>query len=570
MRSKKILSLFLLFILVGTAHGAVTTGIGINTSDSSLPPNESPVWNLVECGFVEGVADSCSLPCTDPEDDTLTITGPTGCSFQSPDVTLDSPNKEIDYGGVATEATVNSCVLACDDGINDPVDSAAFSIAITAQDGFAANSPGYTSIIPGGAGFGMDVADWPSSGYSFYEIDTLDTGTGTGTFRDAVEGSWSGCRIAYFTVSGIIEYPQGRVINQSNPCLWLPGQTAPSPGIVIEGATIKFRYDNVYMGHIVVAMQKSATDEICGSNGDTVGIIDPVDTHVYHNVLMMLACDENFSVNAGTSDNGSMYQSIAAWPLFEPFDPVSISRSFNVLVEQGVGWFLGRNLFANALQRSPLFDEVIGTIADNVVYNAGKQAIFIKEGTATHEVNIEANVVITGPDQVNNEGLRINTDKASEVKVFWDTSGAGMNRGLGGMPDPPNVNLYGSGSFSFEGSRLPDAYPTGYVLNGAGTNTSEEQAFVQDVMDCVGPRPNDRLPFIQTLIDQVLTYGTDGEHVHDSSELPFSWPPTVAENTDSHGDLPADPNAAGSPINAGVEWIMGFSTNLMTVGAGCN
>ncbi len=535
-----------------------------NTSKIVTPPNEPPVWNPVECGFIEGVADSCALPVTDPDADTLTITGPTGCSFPT-GITLDDPNDELDYNGIGSADSSSGCVLTADDGINSTVDSAAFSIEITAQGGFAANSPSYTPLVRGAAGFGMDVANWSSSGYAFYEVDSLGTGSGTGTFRDAVEGSWSGCRIVYFSTSGVIDYALGTAINVTDSCLYIAGQTAPLPGILLDGPRLILRNSNIYVGHITIAQKLPLTESACRTQSDNIRIVDPASNIVIHNVMTMLSCDENIAVTGGSGASDiSFYQVITAWPLLDALPTTTFG--FNSIFDEGATRVLvARSLMANSQHRNPKYTEgASGSVVDNVIYNHGKSATDISSEST---VNVEGNVYITGPDQVNNEGLRV-ADADSSGEIFWDISGTGMNRGIG-MPDPPNINYHEVG-FPLEASRIASVYPTGLTVNCAATNTAEEQECVRRVLDCAGPFPDSPMAFVTTLKDQVLTFGTGGEMVSEPADLPFTWPPTVAENTDGHGDLPGDPDAAGSPINAGVEWIMDHSDDLMPAGAGCN
>ncbi len=96
------------------------------------PPNNSPVWNNTPAPvFTEGVTASYDLTddCSDAESDPLTFVNEAGCSLPSGQ-SINGIN--LDEDGTSPEATTTSCVFSCDDGVNSPVDSNAFSIVVSA------------------------------------------------------------------------------------------------------------------------------------------------------------------------------------------------------------------------------------------------------------------------------------------------------------------------------------------------------------------------------------------------------------------------------------------------------
>lgn len=106
---------------------------------NSYPPispatNDPPVWEDTPApSFTTGQAASYNLPAVDPESVQLTIVNETGCTL-SANLTIDDSvtPTTLDYDGTGTEATLTDCVFSADDGVNDPVNSASFSIPIVA------------------------------------------------------------------------------------------------------------------------------------------------------------------------------------------------------------------------------------------------------------------------------------------------------------------------------------------------------------------------------------------------------------------------------------------------------
>ena len=544
---------------------------GADNSDATVPPNNPPAWGTIDCGFVEGTASSCALPVSDPDGDALTLTNETGCTLLS-GTTLDSANRELDYDGVGADGSVSGCVFGADDGTAAVVNSEAFGYAIEAQGGFAANTPSYTPIIRGAAGFGMDESDWDTNcgPWTFYEVDSLGTGSGTGTLADAVS---VGNRIIYFGTSGRIPYGVDTSLDIEEDCIIIAGETAPSPGIFIDGSRVQVRASYVYIGHVSITAQAWSTWALTDAGGKALGIVpqpgETISHVVIRNVHVSFAGDDNIAFSSRQITDSSVYQSVSAWGLVDPNNNGSAQSRCMLLTQLKATQRISiqRSVLANCRFRMPLVAEAGGSILDNVMYNWATSAAFRNKNIAqSQEANFEGNLFIVGPDLSNNEALRIKPADAGEHPTFWDVSGAGMNRGHNGMPDPPNENL--DTGVTYASTRFTGQYPTGYTINGAGTTNAEEQEFATNVVDCMGPRPNDRQTLTQMIDDDVLSFGTGGEHIDAPSEI--GWPFAIAENTDAHGDLPADPNAAGSPLNAGMEWVQDHSDALMPSGRGCN
>ncbi len=99
--------------------------------------NDPPIWNATpNPSATEAVASSHDLLqyVTDPEGDTITFAEETGCTYPT-GVTLDNPNKELDFSTGTSAGTTTGCVLSADDSTNPKVNSAAFGVEIFAVGG---------------------------------------------------------------------------------------------------------------------------------------------------------------------------------------------------------------------------------------------------------------------------------------------------------------------------------------------------------------------------------------------------------------------------------------------------
>ena len=124
-----------------------------------------------------------------------------------------------------------------------------FAVALTA---LASSTTLWSApqLLPGVYGYGADrainAAGFGSTA-TIYEVTTL-ADSGTGSLRAAIAAS--GPRIVVFRTSGVIELLSNLQVN--NPNITIAGQTAPSPGISLHGASLNINTSNVLVQHLRV------------------------------------------------------------------------------------------------------------------------------------------------------------------------------------------------------------------------------------------------------------------------------------------------------------------------------
>lgn len=102
-------------------------------------------------------------------------------------------------------------------------------------------------VLPNAAGYGTDTP--AGRGGKVYRVTSLaDTNT-PGTLRYAINQTEP--RTIIFDVSGTIEV--NNYLDISNPYVTIAGQTAPSPGIFLRGATIRILTHDVLLQHLRAA-----------------------------------------------------------------------------------------------------------------------------------------------------------------------------------------------------------------------------------------------------------------------------------------------------------------------------
>jgi hypothetical protein len=286
----------------------------------------------------------------------------------------------------------------------------------------------------------------------------------------------------------------------------------------------------------------------------------PISHALILNSSLMFGMDEIFTTWQDAT-NVSFYQSAVGWSLNDMGHPKG-EHGFGTLIygeSAPVDWT--RSVCGMVLGRCPRMLSS-GSMLNSVSTSYRDRGF--ETGGWNVQINIEENVFIEAPFGIANSSIVItsNTDPAS--RIFYTNGG---NRGMGGLADPPSVNNDGVAAI-LSASRNATFYPTGYTLHDAGNSTATETAFVQLVVSCNGPRPNDRIPLVQDFYDEVLSLGTTATLIDNPSEV--GGLPVLAQNSTTHADIPADPNAAGTHINAAMDWLIGKSDALLPAGAGCN
>jgi hypothetical protein len=162
-------------------------------------------------------------------------------------------------------------------------------------------------LLPGVYGYGLDRANNPG-GFAhptltpqvIHVTTVADNGSNAsptaGSLRAAIVAS--GPRIVVFDVSGIIDLKANLTI--ANPYITIAGQTAPSPGISIHGATLAVTASNVLVQHVRVRPGDRWLPGPNNHDRDTVRVgkdsATPVNNVVFDHCTFAWALDETASL----------------------------------------------------------------------------------------------------------------------------------------------------------------------------------------------------------------------------------------------------------------------------------
>ena len=229
---------------------------------------------------------------------------------------------------------------------------------------------------------------------------------GPGSLRAAVEED--GPRVIVFEVAGEIWLHADLLIK--SPFVTIAGQTAPSPGITIRGATVSVRTHNVVLQHL--AMRPGASQEAeANRERDALSISScggcrqPSQDVRIENVSVSWAVDENIGMWGPTLDRVTVRNSIIAEALNEAGHPKG-AHSMGLLIGKRVqGVAVTGNFFTGNVNRNPVISAgVSALVANNLIYNPGRTAIHFYPGPLIR-ATVVGNVVRSGPST--KKGLRL-------------------------------------------------------------------------------------------------------------------------------------------------------------------
>ncbi len=235
-----------------------------------------------------------------------------------------------------------------------------------------------------------------------YRVTTL-ADDGPGSLRYAVRRH--GPRIVVFEVAGVIQLEND--LRVYNPWITIAGQTAPSPGITLSGATVRIRTSNVVLQHVAVRPGPSA-DERVNRIRDAISIsmcsrckVPP------HNILIdqvsaSWSTDEVIGLFGGEMRAITIRNSIVAEALRRAGHPKG-AHSAGMLIGSGVlGVEVVGNLFANNGFRNPAVNAgASAVIVNNYIYNPHNLAVHVNAGPKSSRptrVAMIGNVLDAGPD----------------------------------------------------------------------------------------------------------------------------------------------------------------------------
>lgn len=363
--------------------------------------------------------------------------------------------------------------------------------------------------FPGAQGWGR----WAkgaraASAPTVYHVTNLND-SGAGSLRDAVS---SGNRVVVFDVSGVINI-HSRIVFASN--LYVAGQTAPGEGITVYGDGVSFsgssniicRYLRVRMGH-------------GGSSGkDCAGVANGTNM-IFDHCSFSWGLDETFSINPDghgaigdiTIQNSIIGQGLmthSAGGLMQA-DNITLYRNFYCDNSTRNNKVKGKNQFAN-----------------NIIYN-WKNGAYIMGGDSEGKsyVNIESNLFINGPAGGGDAFTGANADFHCYVNDNWQDSNAD------GVFNPSIVTNYSASTREAK----PYDYPVLELWKG--------NELLQKSLPTVGASLPYRDQADYYMIDEVMSYGTEGALITYETALPIGAPNTWSWWT---GTKPLDTDKDGMP-----------------------
>jgi hypothetical protein len=226
--------------------------------------------------------------------------------------------------------------------------------------------------------------------------------SGPGSLRAALDES--GPRVVVFDVAGYIELRSNLPIDHGQ--VTIAGQTAPGPGIILRGASLKIHASDVVIEHLAVYVG-STPDPKRADNRDGITIYGRESRHnrvanvVLRNVSVGWGVDENIGIN-GLVDGVKIERSLIAEGLRFGGSPKGL-HSYNLLVGNPVRTLLVLgNVFAASNQRSPRVTQ--GNVVEflnNFIYGFGKKATHIdssKSMAGAARIDVIGNLYRRSPD----------------------------------------------------------------------------------------------------------------------------------------------------------------------------
>jgi len=229
-------------------------------------------------------------------------------------------------------------------------------------------------VFPGAEGFGTTTS--AGRGGSVYKVTNLKA-SGPGSLRFCIEAS--GPRVCVFEVSGTIDISGlgawGLMIKK--PYITIAGQTAPSPGITLRGATFVIETHDVLIQHLRFRPGDSEGSG-CDSgpdNCDAIAIVDLRNEEDVYNVVidhcsLSWAIDEVLSLWYPGVHDVTVRNSIMSEVLHKSHHPKGPHGYGPIIGPNIKNVSMIGNLMAHCAQRNPFLREGTEVVmVNNVIYN---------------------------------------------------------------------------------------------------------------------------------------------------------------------------------------------------------
>jgi len=415
-------------------------------------------------------------------------------------------------------------------------------------------------VIPNAAGFGIMTP--AGRGGQIHRVTNLNA-SGPGSLRACIDAI--GPRVCIFEVSGEIRLSQ--IMPIRNPNITIAGQTAPSPGIMLRGASIAVVTSDVLIQHIRIRIGDDANgpDPV---NRDAMNI-ESWDRGAPNNVVI----DHNsfsWSIDELLTtwyewDNITLRHNIFAEPLNESIHPQGI-HGFGTLFGPTDGRISAiGNLNAHVVDRNPLSFASNVVLVNNVVYNAVQRGFsLVSQGLVTNHT-VVGNILIDGPDSNRYRKSFDLQDLISGSRVYLDDNVAPEHNGLDQWS---MVQLVNSPSRQSLEVNSPPVWPVGLVAQ----STADGQA-LNWVLENVGARPLDRDTVDERIVSEVrsrtgqIINCVEADGSQRCAKNGGGWPQLVSNSRPL--SVPNDPNGDddGDGYTNLEEWLHGLAAALEAGGS---
>ena len=416
-------------------------------------------------------------------------------------------------------------------------------------------NPSSQGVIAAGRGFGM-----PREGFAYADfnvatqegtppaiIHVTNTNTdGAGSLKEALVDT-AGPRIIVFDVGGLIQLSAGDNWNCSNGKVWLAGQTAPELVVIdVMGENLNIRSEGQFWQHIFVWHSGGLGD---GAEAAlTIGQSIPVSAD-YNNVV-----NDHCFFGGGTDQTWSTNQDVHQCTLIDsmvalPRLSVTANHAFiasiggNSATEDSDFISLVGTIMAFGQQRSPQVRSTNFAICNHLVYDrevygfrvGGKNApeTFKCNCLGLYEKRGADHKLAAKPIQLSASGSSLKFAVDSEF-YFNDTRAVEYSTDEWDVVDDPE-NQEGD---IRSNTLVTAAWPTGLVA--APNRAVSEADYVTLMTQNNGPRPNERVQFLQDIYDDIIN-GTGS--IQNEYTLP-TFPSTTRVYVP-----PANPHGAGTDPN---------------------
>lgn len=383
------------------------------------------------------------------------------------------------------------------------------------------NPPGHIPVFPGAVGFGSETV--AGRGGMVIKVTNLNS-AGNGSLKAALDASVP--RVVVFEVAGTIQLSVDLFIR--NPYITIAGQTAPSPGITIRGASITVLTHDVLIQHIRIrvgdapygpAKEDRDALKIHNNYKETYNV-------VIDHCSFSWGIDENVSVAHPGIYNISFTNCIISEGLYiagHPEYPDGTPHSKGLMIGPGVSNVtVYGNLFAHNHQRNiQVGDPGSRNIEEvnNVIYNWGSTA-----ADTYGDLNVIGNHFIPG---INTTGPSLQVRSNMANLYAFDNIGATWRRENFSKPIPVTKSLIPVSRI------MPSSDVYNYIINNAGARPSDRDTVDKRIIHEVQTRTGS---FRNSVAEAGgwTDYGIRRRSL--SSKIPQAGPMPLKINADTNGN----------------------------------